>query len=95
MGLPGQDKFGRIETTSSTSPTPVLCGRGGGGGVANGSHVILFFIKMMLKLFARVIWTEERAAPLRLPLTAAPLLSLSWVFHSAFPQGDLCGSHWV
>lgn len=85
MDLPGQDKFGRIETTSSTSPRPVLCERGGGVGVANGNQVILFFIKVMLKLFARVTWTEGRAAPLRLPLIVAPLLRLSWVSHSAFP----------
>lgn len=95
VGLPGQDKFGRIETTSSTSPTPVLCERRGGGGVANGSQVILFFMKVMLKIFARVTWTEERAVPLRLPLTPPPLLSLSWASHSAFPQGDLCGPHLV
>lgn len=64
MSLSGQYRPRRSETTSSTSPTKYMCERGGEGGVVSGSQIILFLLKVKLKMLARVAWNEERAASL-------------------------------
>ena len=41
-----------------------MCERGGEGGVVSGSQVILFLLKVKLKMLTRVVWNKERAASL-------------------------------
>lgn len=62
--LSGQYRPRRSETTSSNSPTKYMCERGGEGGMVNGSQIILFLLKVKLKMLARVAWNKERAASL-------------------------------